>query len=43
VGYFFLEWATGFPTSDFSNLKSYLYIATAGANIGVYIVERYVL
>lgn len=43
AGYFFLAWAQGFPTGDFSSLKSYLNIASAGTNLGVRVVERYIL
>lgn len=42
-GYFFLAWAQGFPTADFSSLVSYLNIASAGTNLGVRVVERYIL
>lgn len=43
AGYFYLAWAQGFPTADFSSLKSYLNIPTAGTNIGVRVLESYVL
>jgi hypothetical protein len=43
AGFFFLQWANGFPTGDFSSLKSYLNIPTGGTNIGLRVVERYVL
>jgi hypothetical protein len=43
TGYTFLQWAQGFPTSDFTALKTYLNIPTAGTNIGVRCMERYIL
>jgi len=43
TGYVFLQWADGFPTSDFTALKTYLNIPTAGTNIGVRCMERYIL
>jgi len=43
AGYFFLQWANGFPSTEFSMLKSYLYIATAMTNFGMRVVERYTL
>lgn len=43
AGYFFLEWAGGFPSTDFSSIKSYLNIPTAGTNIGARVLERYIL
>lgn len=43
AGYFFLAWASGFPTSDFSSLVSYLNIPSGGTNMGLRVVERYVL
>lgn len=43
AGYFYLAWANGFPTSDFSSLKSYLNIPTAGTNMGIRVLETYIL
>lgn len=43
AGYWFLEWAGGFPSTDFSSIKSYLNIPTAGTNIGARVLERYIL
>lgn len=43
AGFAFLQWAGGFPTSDFTALKTYLNIPTAGTNIGVRCMERYIL
>jgi hypothetical protein len=43
TGYAFLQFAEGFPTSDFTNLKTLLNIPTAGTNIGVRCMERYIL
>ena len=43
TGFAFLQWARGFPTKDFSSLYSKLYIKTAGTNIAVRVMERYIL
>jgi hypothetical protein len=43
VGFAFLQWLTGFPTANFTNLKTMLNIATAGTNKGVRVMERYIL
>ena len=43
AGFAFLQWAKGFPTKDFSSLYSKLNIATAGTNVGVRVMERYIL
>jgi len=43
TGFSFLQWAKGFPTFDFSTLKSELNIPSAGTNIGVRVMERYIL
>jgi len=43
TGFAFLQWADGFPTADFTNLKTMLNIPTAGTNIGLRCMERYIL
>jgi hypothetical protein len=43
TGFAFLQFAEGFPTSDFTNLKTLLNIPTAGTNISVRCMERYIL
>jgi len=43
TGFTFLEFPNGYDTSKYSSLKSYVNIATAGTNIGVRVLERYVL
>lgn len=42
-GFAFLQWLTGFPTANFTNLKTLLNIQTAGTNKGVRVMERYIL
>lgn len=43
AGFFFLQFAKGFPTADFSSLYSKLNIATGGTNKSVRVLERYIL
>lgn len=43
TGYFMIEWPKGLNTSDFTSLKSQLYIGAAGTNAGLRVLERYVL
>jgi hypothetical protein len=43
TGFMALEWANGFPTAEFTALKSYLNIPNAGTNAGLRVLERYVL
>lgn len=43
TGYMFIQWLTGFPSNEFTALKSYLNIKTAGTDAGLRVVERYVL
>jgi len=42
-GYVFLEWKDGFPAHEFASLYSKPNIPTAGTNIGLRVLERYVL
>jgi len=43
TGYHMLEFPDGLPTYNYTALYSYLNIPTAGTNIGVKVLERYVL
>jgi len=43
TGFFFIEWARGFPAHEFASLYSKPNIKTAGTNIGLRVLERYVL
>jgi len=43
TGFIWLQWAKGFPTTDFSSLYSKLNIKTAGTNKAVRVLERYLL
>lgn len=43
TGFFYLEWALGFPATEFSSLVSYVNIPTAGTNAGLRVLERYIL
>jgi hypothetical protein len=43
TGFFMIEWPKGLPTSEFTSLKSQLYIDSAGTNAGLRVLERYVL
>jgi len=43
TGFFALEWVDGFPTHEFTSLYSYLNIPSAGTNVGLRVLERYVL
>jgi hypothetical protein len=43
TGFAFLQFLNGFPSSDFSSLYSKFYVASAGTNVGVRVMERYIL
>jgi len=43
TGFAFLQWLNGFPTANFTNLKTMLNIASAGTNVGIRVMERYIL
>lgn len=43
TGFCFLEWAGGFPANEFSSLYSYANIPSAGTNVGLRVLERYIL
>ena len=43
TGYYNLEFPNGYPTSKYSSLRSVVNIPTTGTNIGLRVLERYVL
>lgn len=43
TGYYYVEFPNGYPTSKYSTLRSMCNIPTAGTNIGLRVLERYVL
>lgn len=43
AGYAYLEWKDGFPAHEFASLYTKPNIASAGTNIGLRVLERYVL
>ena len=43
TGFWMIEWAKGLDTSQFTSLKSELFIGTAGTKAGMRVMERYLL
>ena len=43
TGYLFLEWKQGFPANEYASIYTKPNIASAGTNVGLKVVERYVL